>query len=127
MTTLIDEWGNREFVKERGRMSKTKHTTVLSVLEKRALRYRRRGHNKVDKDEALISQAIDETGTVDTSPLTDSDSDSITSFTCETEQHLLELKGVSKELLSVHGWHRERRQRGSQDSLWRIVMELIQQ
>ena len=71
-------------------MSKTKHTKVLSVLEKNALRYKRRGYNKVDKDEALISQAIDKTGTVDTSPLTDSDSDSITSFTCETEQHLLE-------------------------------------
>ena len=81
MTTLIDEWGNKQFVRERGRMSKTKHTTVLSVLEKRALRYRRRVHNEVDKDEALISQAIDGTRTVDTSPLTDSDSDSINSFT----------------------------------------------
>ena len=54
-------------------MGLTKHQKVLSVLEKRALRYRGRGglQSSITTD----VNSIDETGTVDTRELTDSDSD----------------------------------------------------
>jgi len=72
---LIDAQGNREFLRQHGRMGLTKHSKVLSLLEKRALRFRRKGHDLVDLDEALYEEAIDETGTVSTVGLTDSESD----------------------------------------------------
>ena len=63
---LIDEYGNQRFVHQQGRMSITKHNLVLSALEKRALRYRRKGQKQVDMDEILYEKAMDETGTVST-------------------------------------------------------------
>ena len=67
---LVDVWGNAEYVRQRGRMNITKHSRVLSALEKRALRYRSKNLNGVDPDERLYREAIDETGTVATSALT---------------------------------------------------------
>ena len=64
VTELIDAQGNREFTRQQGRMIRTKHTNVLSALEKRALRYRSRGQKQVDPDKVLYDEAIDETGTV---------------------------------------------------------------
>jgi hypothetical protein len=69
---LLDEYGNRRYVLQYGRMNQTKHQRVLSVLEKRALRYR----SKFSGLEDLHSgDNIDETGTVSTEGLTDSESD----------------------------------------------------
>ena len=73
---LIDAEGNREFVRQHGRLGVTKHTKILSALEKRALRYRRKGQKEVDQDEILYNEALDETGTVATACLTDSDDES---------------------------------------------------
>ena len=56
-------------------MSITKHHLVLSALEKRALRYHRKGQLQVDMDTVLYENALDETGTVSTSGLSDSDSE----------------------------------------------------
>ena len=82
-------------------MSITKHHTVLSALEKRALRYRRKGHKQVDLDDLLYNDAVDETGTVSTVGLTDDESDYINIATEYTEQ--MEIEGVCEEVLEVHG------------------------
>ena len=87
-------------------MGVTRHTKVLSVLEKRALRYRRKGHEEIDKDEALFNEALDETQTVLTASLTDSDDESLgTNYTIAEATYMenVEALGVSDELLTVHG------------------------
>ena len=107
MIKLIDSMGNREYVRQHGRMGLTKHSKVLAALEKRALRFRRKGQGQVDLDEVLYNEAIDETGTVSTAGLTDSDSESLgNNIIAEAEATYLELEeieGVSDELLTVHG------------------------
>ena len=93
-------------------MGVTRHTKVLSVLEKRALRFHRKGQVTVDQDEALFNEALDETLTVSTASLTDSDEESLGTTTSNTptftaaEATLLEneeIRGVDDELLTVHG------------------------
>ena len=87
-------------------MSRTKHINVLSALEKRALRYRSKGQKQVDPDEALYNEAIDETGTVSTAGLTDSDDDTIATGITSAEATYLEneeIQGISDDLLNVHG------------------------
>ena len=105
MIELIDAQGNREFLRQHGRMGLTKHSKVLSLLEKRALRFRRKGHDLVDLDEALYEEAIDETGTVSTVGLTDSDSDNGDHIneSIATSLELEEIQGVHEDLLQVHG------------------------
>ena len=87
-------------------MGVTRHTNVLSVLEKRALRYRRKGHDDIDKDKALFNEALDETQTVSTASLTDSDDESLgINYTIAEATYMenVEALGVSDELLTVHG------------------------
>ena len=87
-------------------MSRTKHSKVLSALEKRAVRFRNKDHNQVDLDEVLFNEAIDETGTVSTVGLTDSDDDTIATGVTEAEATFLEnqeIQGISNDLLNVHG------------------------
>ena len=57
-------------------MGLTKHTNILTALETRATRYRNKSKGKVDMDEVLYNEAIDETGTVSTAGLSDTDDDS---------------------------------------------------
>ena len=79
---------------------------MLSVLEKRALRYRRKGQSQVDMDDVLFNEAIDETGTVSTASLTDSDNESLGNRIIEAEATYLEqeeMQGVSNDLLTIHG------------------------
>jgi hypothetical protein len=64
---LVDEYGNRKYVLQYGGMDVTKHTKVLSVLEKHALRYRDQGG---PKQFSTPGDEIDETGTVSTEGLT---------------------------------------------------------
>ena len=45
----------------KGEWGVTKHSNVLSALEKRALRYRSKGQKEVDQDEVLYNEALDET------------------------------------------------------------------
>lgn len=87
-------------------MGVTRHSRVLSALEKRALRYRRKGQCQVDMDEVLFNEAIDETGTVSTAGLTDSDNESLGNRIIEAEATYLEqeeIQGVSDDLLTIHG------------------------
>ena len=58
-----------------GRMSTTRHNKILSVLEKRAIRWQHKVKHKHNEDDLLYREALDETGTVDTSPLSDSDTE----------------------------------------------------
>ena len=76
MIELIDAAGNREFVRQHGCIGVTRHSRVLSALEKRALRYRNKG-KEFDHDEVLFNEAIDETETVLTAGLTDSEDESL--------------------------------------------------
>ena len=89
-------------------MTLCKHSRVLSALEKRALRYHRKG--QLDADEVLYNEAIDETGTVSTASLTDSDGESdeeslgrqnITATATTLEEEAV--RGISDDLLNVHG------------------------
>ena len=89
-------------------MALCKHSRVLSALERRALRYRRKG--QLDADEALYNEAIDETGTVATASFTDSDEElegesSGATFITATATALEEegIRGISHDLLNVHG------------------------
>jgi hypothetical protein len=91
-------------------MGLTKHPNALSVLEKRALRYRGRGG--VQSSITTDVNSIDETGMVEIGELTDSDSDGgsqsgIVSINNDeltiAQRELEEIKGVVDELLKVHG------------------------
>ena len=76
---LIDLQGNEQFINQQGRMNIKKHQSVLSCLEKRALRYRKYCPTAKQMDEVLYQEALDETGTVLINSPTDFDKDSITS------------------------------------------------
>ena len=99
---LVDAWGNAEYVRQRGKMSITKHSRVLSALEKRALRYRNRNVNDADPDDRLYKEAIDETGTVATSALTDSDDESMSSTEDLSPRQFLN-SNICEDLLKIHG------------------------
>jgi hypothetical protein len=88
-----------------GNYNRTKHSRVLSVLEKRALRYRVSGKGNDNLSNGKFD-SIDETGTVDTSGLTDDGSvgseSSMEGLSAKLKE-MLEASGVRDELLSVHG------------------------
>ena len=70
------------------------------------MRYRKGGKIKIDHDEVLYNEALDETGTVSTEGLTDSDvescNDSLSVGVAEALE-TQELVGVTDELLEVQG------------------------
>jgi len=108
---LIDEYGNEQYIRKRGRLNITKHRNVLSALEMRALRYRRK-LTEDDRDEALFGDALDETGTVSTAAFSDSESEvggsdnnkNNNNNATEFERFRYEeLTNVSDDLLTVHG------------------------
>ncbi len=63
---LIDEYGNQTTSVQEGWMRTTSHESVLAMLEHRANRYKSRGKLK-GIDDNLVTWAMDETGTMDTS------------------------------------------------------------
>ena len=83
-------------------MNRTKHSRVLSVLEERAARFReRREYGSRSKS----GDKLDETGTVDTSGLSDDDSieEDSEDPRSSLEKEILEVRQVDEELLQVHG------------------------
>ena len=56
-------------------MGLTKHVNIISALKKRAMRYHNKDQHNEDPDEILYDAAVDETGTIDTTSLIDSDAD----------------------------------------------------
>ena len=102
---LIDRWGNELILQQMGNYNRTKHSRVLSVLEKRALRYRVSGKGNDNLSNGKFD-TIDETGTVDTSGLADDDlvgSQSPMEGLSAKMKEMVEVSGVRDELLSVHG------------------------
>ena len=58
-------------------MNITRHQSVISCLEKRALRYRKDHQILEQMDEVLYQEALDEKVTVSIASLTESDTDSV--------------------------------------------------
>ena len=91
-----------------GHRTRTKHSKVLSVLEKRALRYRNRAAGTVkDNRDSSRFDSIDETGTVDTAGLADDESveereESLEEMNVKLRE-MMEAAGVDEEILKVHG------------------------
>ena len=96
-------------------MGITKHVNIISALKKRAMRYHNKDHHKEDTDDRLYDEAVDETGTIDTTSLTDSDADTLgeqqqtKTATDSLERieieikEMVEMAGLSEEILEVHG------------------------
>ena len=105
---MLDARGNKRVIRQQGKLRLTKHANILSALERRALRFSNRGQPRKDHDEVLYEEALDETGTVETAELSDSDSISLgeeyqKQFTITTiEQE--EIRRIEDEVLEVHGW-----------------------
>ena len=68
---LIDEYGTRRYIKQRGQLGVTLHQNVLTALEHRALRYQNSKSYEELEDKRLMDEAIDETGTVPCSSVGD--------------------------------------------------------
>ena len=67
---LIDAQGNEIIMNQQGRMNITRHQSVLSCLEKRALRYRQYCPTLEQMEEVLYQETLDETGTVSIASIT---------------------------------------------------------
>ena len=78
------------------------HLQGMSDLEKRAQKYHNRGISEQGPDDLLYDEAIDETGTVATAALTDSDCESESSAEEMSVQQFLE-SGICEDLLKIHG------------------------
>ena len=85
-------------------MGLVKHEKIMAALERRALRYRKGNNIRIDHDEVLYNEALDETGTVSAEGLTDSEveswNDSV-SAECAEALEIQEVAGVNDELLKV--------------------------
>ena len=91
MLDMICKDGRRYSVEQPGHLNMTKHDTVLQLLERRASRLRKDSNQLVDK---VHDWSIDETGTIDTSRLAIREIE---------QQEKLDIRGVSDEVLRVHG------------------------
>ena len=70
---MLDAHGSKWVIRQQGNMGLTNHVRVLAALELRALQYWNKEHKEVDQDRVLYDKALDdETDTVDTAGLTDS-------------------------------------------------------
>ena len=72
---VLDAHGNKRVIRQHGKMGLTKHVNIIAALEMRALRYHNKGHAKSDQDKILYNEAMDKTGTIDTSELSEFDAD----------------------------------------------------
>ena len=107
-------------------MSTSKHSKILSVLEQRALRRRNKVAHSHNEDDLFYKAALDETGTVNTAPLSDSDdecesvdSENINNVNITEQQRELRIEGVPDEVLEVHGVAPMRKGEG----VTRLIME----
>ena len=108
---MIDAYGNAKYVKQRGALNVTKHHTVLTALEKRAVRFQNSKSYEDVRDQELIDSLLKEDETVATADESLSDSDGeCESLNSETTTQLEiglkekdEIRGVDDYLLQVHG------------------------
>ena len=106
ITKLIGEARDTRIVREKGKMGLVKHERIMAALESRALRYRNGNKTRIDQDEVLYNEALDETGTVGTVGLTNNEAESWED-SASTEgveaRETQEVAGVNDVLLEVHG------------------------
>ena len=105
-TKLIGEARDTRIVRERGKMGLVQHERIMAALESRALRYRNGNKTRIGHDEVLYNEALDETGTVATEGLTDTDAESwedSASIEGAEARETQEVAGVNDELLEVQG------------------------
>ena len=74
---------------------------MLAALQERSCRFSRGKLTEDDLDQIIYTEALDETGTVATEGLTDSDDEP--SNTTEGEDWEDLLRGVDEDLLYIHG------------------------
>ena len=94
-----------EFARRRGRISRTKYSKVISVLEKRALCFCNKDQKQIDQDVVLFNKTITKTDTVSTVGLTGSDNgETVTGITSAIATYLenKEIQGVSNNLLNAY-------------------------
>ena len=72
---MIDAYGNAKYVKQRGALNVTKHQSVLTALEKRAVRFQNSKSYEDVRDQELIDSLLKEDETVATADESLSDSD----------------------------------------------------
>jgi hypothetical protein len=88
----VDIDGVRMIYRQAGHLNTITHMSVLSALEHRANRYRKKG-NMIENEARTHSWNVDETGTIDTRLLDHGE-------TLQQEQEII--RGVSEEILQVH-------------------------
>ena len=59
VTKLLDAHGNKQVIRQHGKMGLIKNVDILAALEMRALRYHNKGHAKADQDKILYDEATD--------------------------------------------------------------------
>ena len=88
-------------------MSLIKHVNILAALEMRALWYHNKGHAKAYQDDILYDEAMDKTGTIDTSEPSNFDVDAVGEqyhkILTATTLEMKEIMEISDEILEVHG------------------------
>ena len=112
----IDGLGNKTRRRARGRMATTEHETILSILEKRASRFRPNFRLTEVENQGGGNNYIDETGTLETWELQQEQRER------ELQARLLEeseLENIEDEVLEVHG----ERARGKQEGMIRLLYE----
>ena len=73
---MLDVCGNKRAIRQRDKLGLAKHVNIHLALERRALRFSNREQPCKDCDKVLYNEALDETGTVETADLSDSDTNS---------------------------------------------------
>ena len=90
---LVDVLGNRKTIRKQGRLNSISHQFILAALERRSLKFRKQvGHVE------YTPSRVDETGTLD---MEEQERQAEQVRTARRE--LQELRGVSDEVLKVHG------------------------
>jgi hypothetical protein len=96
---LIDECGSQTCAVKEGWMNITSHKSVLAALENQANRFSNQGSIR-GADANLVSQALDETGTVDVSFLCNNhDNNKRLALTEHQERNRVAELGVPEEVL----------------------------
>ena len=83
-------------------MNIIRNESVLSCLEKRALRYQKDRPTLEQMDGVIYQEALDETGTLPLGSLTESDNDSVTLGENKVEWEEEGTVDIAKELLILH-------------------------
>ena len=111
---LIDAYGAARYVKTKGKLNVTKHSKILTALERRALRFEQRKNYEDERDEELFESLLNDDATVSTVCESLSDSDGEIDVLDNSKEVRLskeeisakereELRGIDDYLLEVHG------------------------